>query len=632
MERISLISMPLARIEFPSLALTQLKAVLDRTFGERVAVDIHYLNQDFAAFIGVEANQAIADMSMNNGIGEWLFRQVAFPDLPDNTIEFFRRSYPRRDDETRRLRQLIIEKRQALEGFLEGLVDRYELDRSRIVGFTSMFSQNVASIALARILKKRNPAIVTAIGGANCEYPMGAVMSRFVSCLDYVFSGPALKSFPVFVGHLLADEEERCRAIPGVLCVASADQATGRPPIGEELDINEVIPLDYDRFLDDYERRFPNARDKPSLLFETSRGCWWGERSHCTFCGLNGLTMKYRAMAPGKAVALVESLFRYAGREVYLQSVDNILPKEYLTEVLPKLATPAETSIFYEVKADLTEANFETLAHARVKFIQPGIEALATQTLKLMKKGTTSFQNIALLKNCALYDINPAWNLLVGFPGEPAEVYEKYLRDLPQLIHMPAPISVAQVRFDRYSPYFTKTDEYGLKLKPFDFYHLTYPFPEDELATLAYYFYDDNVEAPYITDLVDYIGPLRTVIENWKAQWSRQDDGSNRPKLHLERRGPDVVLVDSRDGALRETPLEATTLAVLAQLEHPMTINRLLAALNGSEGLDLDAELAFLREHRLLFCELDRMISLVLPRPPASAERRNTTRNPAALA
>lgn len=342
--------------------------------------------------------------------------------------------------------------------------------------------------------------------------------------------------------------------------------------------------------------------------------------------------MKYRAMAPEKAVALIESLFRYAGRGVQLQSVDNILPREYLSEVLPKLATPAGTSLFYEVKADLTEADFQTLARARVKFIQPGIEALATQTLKLMKKGTTSFQNIALLKNCTLYDIDPAWNLLVGFPGEPAEVYEKYVRDLPQLGHMPAPIGVAQVRFDRYSPYFTKAKDYDLRLKPFDFYHLTYPFPEDALGTLAYYFYDDNVEAPYITELVDFIAPLRAAVEVWQDRWSRQDDGTARPKLHLEHRGSNVVLIDSRDGTLRETLLKPTTLAVLALLEHPMTKNRLLAELAGTEDLDLDAELALLHERRLIFCELDRMMSLVLPRPPAPVERRSATRNPAAVA
>ena len=163
-------------------------------------------------------------------------------------------------------------------------------------------------------------------------------------------------------------------------------------------------------------------------------------------------------------------------------------------------------------------------------------------------------------------------------------------------------------------------------------YQLTYPFREDELATLAYYFYDDNVDAPYITELVDYIGPLRAVVETWKARWSRRDGGSDRPTLHLERRGLDVVLVDSRDGALHETPLKPTTLAVLARLERPMTTNRLKAEFAGTEGLDLEAELALLLEHRLLFCELDRMMSLVLPRPPAPVERRHATRNPAAVA
>ena len=34
---------------------------------------------------------------------------------------------------------------------------------------------------------------------------------------------------------------------------------------------------------------------RPVDVVETSRGCWWGERSHCTFCGLNGMGMTYRS-------------------------------------------------------------------------------------------------------------------------------------------------------------------------------------------------------------------------------------------------------------------------------------------------------------------------------------------------
>ena len=36
----------------------------------------------------------------------------------------------------------------------------------------------------------------------------------------------------------------------------------------------------------------------PRLLFQTSRGCWWGAKQHCTFCGLNGQGMAYRSKVP----------------------------------------------------------------------------------------------------------------------------------------------------------------------------------------------------------------------------------------------------------------------------------------------------------------------------------------------
>jgi ribosomal peptide maturation radical SAM protein 1 len=625
--RIILVCMPFARVEFPSLALTQLKSRLEEQFGAKVAVEVHYLNHNFANFIGLEANQTLTDMSMNNGIGEWFFRQAAFPELPDNTMEFFQRTFPKRDGDARRFRQAVIEKRQKLGAFLQDMVDLYALDQADLIGFTSMFSQNVASIALARLVKQINPRTVTVVGGANCEYPMGTVVARNIACMDYVFSGPALKSFPQFVGHLLDGDRAACDRIPGIFSRTNVAESERLPPIGEELPIDTIIPLDYGPFLLSYAR-FGETHYLPCLLFETSRGCWWGEKAHCTFCGLNGLTMQYRAMDPALAVQQIQTLFDYAPQGAQLQSVDNILPKSYLTDVLPKLRTPLTTSLFYEVKSDLSDADFETLAQARVKFIQPGVEALSTLTLKLMKKGSTAFQNVALLKNCALHDIDPAWNLLVGFPGEPGSVFEKYMQDLPLMPHLPAPIGVAPVRFDRYSPYFTKAQDYGLALRPFDFYRLTYPFSEEEIADLAYYFYDDNVDAPYIVDLVDWIEPLRDVVATWRRNWL---DLGVRPTLHLQQRGAEVVLIDSRSGSVDETPMSSAELRVLACLQRPRTEGLVRSDL-AETGIDVAAVLETMRARRLLFTEGDRMLSLVLPRPPATPERRAHAHNPAAVA
>ena len=620
--RIALVCMPFARVEFPSLALTQLKSRLMQAFGAKIAVELHYLNHDFARFVGLEANQALTDMSMNNGIGEWFFRQAAFADAPDNTIEFFQRSFPRRDAQARRFRQAVIERRQKLGGFLQDVVERYALDRADVLGFTSMFSQNVASVALATLAKRMNGAVVTAIGGANCEFPMGAVLARRATGMDYVFSGPALQSFPRFVGHLLAGDRAACDNIPGVFSPSNVADATGRAPVGEELPIDVAIPLDYEGFLASYAR-LGNAQHPACLLFETSRGCWWGEKAHCTFCGLNGEAMQYRAMQPELAVQQIRSLFAHAAQGAQLQAVDNILPRSYLADVLPRLETPPTTSLFYEVKSDLSDAEVEVLARARVKFIQPGIEALSTDTLKRMKKGTTAFQNIALLKNCAVHDIDPAWNLLVGFPGEPAAVYRKYLDDLPLLAHLPAPIGVAPVRFDRYSPYFTQAKEYGLQLRPFDFYGMAYPFDDADIRDLAYYFYDDNVGAAYIADLVAWIGPLREIVGTWRRNWLQ---AAARPTLHLENCPGGTLLVDSRSGLREEVPLSPDQLAMLACLQRPRTE----AALSHEHAdIDVPGILQSLRARRLLFTEGNRMLSLVLPRPPAPPERPLSSRNPA---
>lgn len=629
--KLILINMPLARVELPSLALTQLKARLERCLPGQINIRIVYLNQDFALYMGASLHQRLTELSMNNGIGEWFFRALAFPEQADNTEAFFRRNFPHRNAALSRFKQHVIERRAGLTEFMANLIDRYRLSEADVVGFTSMFSQNLACFALARRLKAINPAVITTIGGANCEYPMGVAIARHVEAIDYVFSGPALRSFVDFMGCLVRGETSACERLDGVFCRANLGQINspdGIAALGPELPLqDEFIPLDYNDFLDGLEARFPQQQPVPSLTFETSRGCWWGERAHCTFCGLNGMTMAYRAMPAAQALGQFEQLFAYAERGAQLQSVDNILPREYLQSVLPQLRTPATMTIFYEVKADLSEQDIQTLARARVKYIQPGIEALATSTLKLMKKGTTSFHNIRLLRYCAMYDINPAWNLLIGFPGESETVFRKYLRDIPLLTHLPAPIGVAPVRFDRFSPYFTQAEHYGLKLQPFDFYALSYPFPAESLQQLAYYFIDLNFEAPHTAAVARWIGPLQQAIQNWIQLWEG-DRPEPKALLYLQQRGGQTLVCDSRFGTLHEYPLDAEELRILQLLDQPQTLARLRAA---TPDLDPEKALRTLQERQLLFEERERYLSLVLPGRPARREALGVANNPAAL-
>jgi len=309
--RVVLINMPFAALETPSLSLTQLAAVLRDGDGGRIRTETLYLNIDFARYIGAPAQyaHALSGTGFMTGIGDWFFRQVAFPDADDNRDAYFARYYYADDAATAEQRRFIDTKRQGAAAFLDELIAIYRLADADVVGFTALFSQTVASFAMAERLKCVNPDIVTVIGGAACEGVMGREFAARVPQIDYVFCGPALVSFPAFLRCLLEGDEEGPARIDGVFSAVPAP--AGVAPAGADLDIETPVPLDYGPFLDKLEAAFPDGSVRPCLLFETSRGCSWAETSACTFCGLNGIRRAYRSMTPHTAIETIRSLFAW---------------------------------------------------------------------------------------------------------------------------------------------------------------------------------------------------------------------------------------------------------------------------------------------------------------------------------
>jgi len=267
--------MPFADLAMPSIALTQLKAVVEQKFKDQVSVDVYYLNHDFARYLGLELYESITSSadSQNAGLGDWFFRQTAFPELANNVGPYLSRYFPFHTEEMNTLKSRLLEKRRGLDQFLDSLIAKYELDKTQLVGFTSMFMQSAAVFSLARRLKECESKPIVVMGGANCESPMGQVIVKEVTPVDYVFSGPALKRLPNFVQHCLNGQLGRAGAIKGVFTKGNYVFQTGPEAIGEELSIDVPIDLDYRHFLDNVAHNFPDGQVEPVLLFETSRGC-----------------------------------------------------------------------------------------------------------------------------------------------------------------------------------------------------------------------------------------------------------------------------------------------------------------------------------------------------------------------
>src|SRR5262249_36776620 len=271
---------------------------------------------------------------------------------------------------------------------------------------------------------------------------MGVETLRAFPWIDCVVSGEADAFFRELC-ELLLDEGRD--PDPAALPYGVQTQGTIRkqPPNGEApprsilRDLDSLPTPHYDDYFAALRASALEGLIQPGLLAESSRGCWWGERSHCTFCGLNGVGMTYRSKSPSRVLAeLTELSDRYKLRNI--QFVDNILDMSHIKTVITQLAgVEPKYHLFYETKANLKRPQVRALAEAGVNWIQPGIESLDDRVLKLIGKGNCALMNLQLLKWSLEYDIQASWNLLAGLPGEEDGWYHEMAEWLPSVYHLP---------------------------------------------------------------------------------------------------------------------------------------------------------------------------------------------------
>ncbi len=616
------ISMPFGSVFTPSIGLSLLQAELAHA---GIASDIAYFSIQFAERIGSRLYTAI---SQSNGVpivdlaGEWIFSAGLTDHASGNDDTGYVNDVLRARSEfaVRRgmspLRErtiAAISRARELAGpFLDRCVAEVVRRSPRVIGLTSSFQQHAASLALARRLKDALPAVPIVMGGANCESIMGAETLRQFPFVDAVVSGEADLIIVDLVQRLLGGRA--LDDIPGVRTRSALKRefAFGRftnAPIVRDMD---ALPYpDYHDYIRQFESSRLSRSWRPNMLFESSRGCWWGEKAHCTFCGLNGSTMTFRSKSADRALAELEHLATvYRGCDV--QVVDNILEMSYFGTVLPQLAKRRlKLDLFYETKANLKKEQIRQLAAARVTRIQPGIESFSDPVLALMRKGVTWLQNVQLLKWCKQFGVHPYWNVIWGFPGEPVAEYGRVTRLVPQLTHLPAPVGGSNVRLDRFSPNFEQADQLGFaRLRPIEPYlHIFKGLTDQAIANLAYYFNFDYADG---RDTRGYSRPLRVQLTRWKHVHARSE-------LVSARDGDRLLLFDLRPGRrARTTVLCGLDRALYEACDAVTHVRRLVSiASPDSEATEAEASVAqrltFLVERGLLVTDGQRYLALAIP-------------------
>lgn len=617
-----LISMPWTTLIEPSLGLGLLRAVLDR---RRIPCRVLHLNLFLLQHLKARTYFALAN---GYALNDFLFSGTLDPTVTNAQQRWLRQkagevlTWGRMDPHAFGglegvVTKLLRLRNEVLPAWLEGWADEIARQKATLVGFTCMFDQSIASLALARMVRERAPEKMLVLGGYAVRSPTAQMIVRSSHWIDAVCDGEGevtvMELARASVGKIPIGD------VPGIVFRSPAGEAVSTPP-PPPVDMNTNPTPNFDDFFADVRRLSEEHKVDVvpyDLPIENSRGCWWGAKSHCVFCGIRDEDLPYRARDAGKVLETMADLRRRYGIDTFRFS-DYILPYQYFDTLLPELERMRRPyRLSAEMKANVTEERFALMARAGFKEVQPGIESFSSDVLRKMHKGVSAVQNVYTLLLGSRFGVRICYNLLYGFPDDDAAEYERMVAVLPRLFHLAAPVGCSPVAITRYAPLQTRPEAFGIeRARAEECYELV--FSRDyversgfDVQDYCYYFerrFENSVRLQRIYAEIDDKVKVWRLLQLEKKAWLYKD-------------GPvdaDGMTIRDKRG-LQETVhrLDAPRAEVLIAATRPVALNHLreahLRAVAPHAVSDVIDELDALG---LIFRDGERVVSLVL-----SAER-----------
>ena len=454
-----------------------------------------------------------------------------------------------------------------------------------VIGFSVTFeSQLPAALAVAQRIKARKPEVRIAFGGAACFRELADALLTSFPSIDAVCYCEGEQVIVPLVGALCGDIP--LETVPGIAWRKTDGRLRHTPSPPPSTNLDELPAPDYDKFVTSLEAS-AWASFQPKLFFETSRGCWWGQRKRCSFCGLDPTGVPFRHKSSERVFAEVRALHRRYPSTRRLQATDNILDMAYLEPVLRKLARFVRSEdrplrIFLEVRPSLSKEELRLLSAAGVDLIQPGIESLSDAILKLLNKGCSALGQVRFIKWATEAGIMLVYNLIVRNPGEDAQSYNEMTELVDAIDHLPPPSNVTPVWLERFSPFHTHPERYGItNIRHKPYYDALFPGLPIAPREIAYVF-DYDHESHDNAELFEAQRAFVIRVGRWQRTWE--------PNRAYYRDGGDVLeVVDRRGPQEIRTQLEGDERELflfLDRVRNETAISRRFAATVVSPVLD----------------------------------------------
>ena len=251
---VSLVSMPFKDLRHPPIQLGILEQCLTRvgiatrSHSFELAFMEHLYSRTAEADEGpplsVADYQRVACQDFVVNLGDWIFKVSPYAEPSPEDDEYL--DYARSQISEEAVITAVRMKRFVPE-FLTAAADELLAGEPHIVGFSTVFQQNVASLVLAKILKARDPSLTIVFGGGNCDGPMGAALHECFPWIDVVVRGEGERVFPEVVLDTLAGQQ--CVLSLGCVAASTGGQWSFRKRLNRKSRWTRFLPRPTRNFL-----------------------------------------------------------------------------------------------------------------------------------------------------------------------------------------------------------------------------------------------------------------------------------------------------------------------------------------------------------------------------------------------
>lgn len=309
-----------------------------------------------------------------------------------------------------------------------------------LVGFTTDLNQLFSSLFIAKKIKSEHPGIKIVFGGHCASSDLGKSILRSFDFIDYCIDGEGEIPFTCLLEHLTSTNGMTQADVPGL--IYRRGNSVKINPRKQLSNLDELPDPDYDHYFEviDNHPQFKNKCIEIFVPIEGGRGC----THRCAFCSDRIQMIGYRSRQPKKIVRQLSKLSRRY-RAVNFKFTDLRTHPKKDGELFSLIRRQKrDFNLYYDLRADADKSLMVSMRRAGVRNVLIGIEALSTNLLRKMEKGTRAIDNIQIMKYCEELGIQHISNLILGFPTETQKDVSETIRNMDFALSFQPPVLLVQ--------------------------------------------------------------------------------------------------------------------------------------------------------------------------------------------